>query len=469
MGKLTFHPVKSLQSDPKLRMLCLFGIEGFLLQYAVSLYSLANNLYATNLGATDTQIGLVQMVPNMVAGICMIPVGFLANRTKTSRTVPFVLALFLSAAYFAYGSVPLFGEHRMTAFFVFLGMTVGGIALYNAQWQTFFGDAVEPGLRNSVFTFRSRCLFFVGIVVPLLCGNIMTLMPDTEGKLIVLRIFFYIAGVCMLLQALVLRRIPCPPRKAEEKQEMGLKMFPEALNQMVRSKPFRGFFICIMLFYLSWHLDWSLWYIAETKYAGMNEAQLSFFQALCSICQMIFIGFFSKLCRRKSEHFTIIFVCAGLLLCPITVASMTLLPQSARMPYFMILALIGNIPQGATNMCVVQLLLQATPKKKPRAYHQHLHAICDAEQLAFAVLRRFGLHDTRRERHGNLHSERDRICGTLWGADYDDPPLPHDEAPRRLVPPAVRGVRRNVWLLFYTMLKTLRRKSSFPRCAESCT
>lgn len=101
MGKFTFHPVKSLQSDPKLRMLCLFGIEGFLLQYAVSLYSLANNLYATNLGATDTQIGLVQMVPNMVAGICMIPVGFLANRTKTSRTVPFILALFLSAAYFA--------------------------------------------------------------------------------------------------------------------------------------------------------------------------------------------------------------------------------------------------------------------------------------------------------------------------------------------------------------------------------
>lgn len=469
MDKFTFHPIKSLRSDPKLRMLCLFGIEGFLLQYAVSLYTLANNLYATNLGATDTQIGLVQMVPNMVAGICMIPVGFLANRTKTSRTVPFVLALFLSAAYFAYGSVPLFGEHRMTAFFVFLGMTVGGIALYNAQWQTFFGDAVEPGLRNSVFTFRSRCLFFVGIVVPLLCGNIMTLMPDTEGKLIVLRIFFYIAGVCMLLQALVLRRIPCPPRKAEEKQEMGLKMFPEALNQMVRSKPFRGFFICIMLFYLSWHLDWSLWYIAETKYAGMNEAQLSFFQALCSICQMIFIGFFSKLCRRKSEHFTIIFVCAGLLLCPITVASMTLLPQSARMPYFMILALIGNIPQGATSMCVVQLLLQATPKKKPRAYHQHLHAVCDAEQLAFAVLRRFGLHGARRERHGNLHGERDRICGALWGADYDDPALPHDETPRRLVPPAVRGVRRNVWLLFYTMLKTLRRKSSFLHCAESCT
>ena len=94
MGKFTFHPVKSLQSDPKLRMLCLFGIEGFLLQYAVSLYTLANNLYATNLGATDTQIGLVQMVPNMVAGICMIPVGFLANRTKTSAGAVFERGVF---------------------------------------------------------------------------------------------------------------------------------------------------------------------------------------------------------------------------------------------------------------------------------------------------------------------------------------------------------------------------------------
>ena len=379
MGKFTFHPVKSLQSDPKLRMLCLFGIEGFLLQYAVSLYSLANNLYATNLGATDTQIGLVQMVPNMVAGICMIPVGFLANRTKTSRTVPFVLALFLSAAYFAYGSVPLFGEHRMTAFFVFLGMTVGGIALYNAQWQTFFGDAVEPDLRNSVFTFRSRCLFFVGIVVPLLCGNVMTLMPDTDGKLIVLRIFFYIAGVCMLLQALVLRRIPCPPRKAEEKQEMGLKMFPEALNQMVRSKPFRGFFICIMLFLPFVAPGLEPLVHSGDKICRHERSAAELFQALCSICQMIFIGFFSKLCRRKSEHFTIIFVCAGLLLCPITVASMTLLPQSARIAVFYDSGSHRQHSAGCDEHVRGTATFAGDAEKEPRAYHQHLHAVCDAE------------------------------------------------------------------------------------------
>ena len=379
MGKFTFHPVKSLQSDPKLRMLCLFGIEGFLLQYAVSLYSLANNLYATNLGATDTQIGLVQMVPNMVAGICMIPVGFLANRTKTSRTVPFVLALFLSAAYFAYGSVPLFGEHRMTAFFVFLGMTVGGITLYNAQWQTFFGDAVEPGLRNSVFTFRSRCLFFVGIVVPLLCGNIMTLMPDTEGKLIVLRIFFYIAGVCMLLQALVLRRIPCPPRKAEEKQEMGLKMFPEALNQMARSKPFRGFFICIMLFYLSWHLDWKPLVHSGDKICRYERSAAELFSGfvfhLPDDLHRLFLETVPPQIRAFYNHFC--------------VRRLAALPHyggfydvAAAKRAYAVFYDSGAHRQHSAG-CDEHVRGTATfagdAEKKPRAYHQHLHAVCDAE------------------------------------------------------------------------------------------
>ena len=66
------HPLRALFGawhDPRCRLLILFGLEGLLLQYAVSLNSLANNLYATNLGATDTQIGLVQTVPNMVEGI----------------------------------------------------------------------------------------------------------------------------------------------------------------------------------------------------------------------------------------------------------------------------------------------------------------------------------------------------------------------------------------------------------------
>ena len=364
MGKFTFHPVKSLQSDPKLRMLCLFGIEGFLLQYAVSLYTLANNLYAGRILARRTRRSCADGSEHGGGHLYGFPWDSLRTVRRRAARYRGWRAV-LSAAYFAYGSVPLFGEHRMTAFFVFLGMTVGGIALYNAQWQTFFGDAVERTCATACSRSAAGCLFFVGH-----CGAAFVrqyhdaLMPDTEGKLIVLRIFFYIAGVCMLLQALVLRAASLSRAQGGGKQEMGLKMFPEALNQMVRSKPFRGFFICIMLFYLSWHLDWSLWYIAETKICRYERSAAELFSGFVFHLPDDLHRLFLEAGRRKSEHFTIIFRMRGLTALPHYGGFMTLLPQSARMPYFMILALIGNIPQGATNMCVVQLLLQATPKNR---------------------------------------------------------------------------------------------------------
>lgn len=360
------HPLRALFGawhDPRRRLLILFGLEGLLLQYAVSLNSLANNLYATNLGATDTQIGLVQTVPNMVAVLFLIPFGLLGGRTRRSRTVPLFLLLFLGISYFGYAAVPWLSAGRMEAFFAFLGMTVGGIAIYNAQWQIFFGDAVDMPQRNGVLTVRNRCLFFTGVIVPLLCGTLMTAAPHVEEKLRVLQVFYALAGVCMLLQAFVLWRIPCPARRDEElSKKAGLAVFRQALGHMAHHRAFRSFFVCIMLFYFSWHFDWSLLYLAEVQYAGMNEAQLSLFQALCSVCQMIFIGFFAGLCRKKSEHYAILWACAGLWLCSVMVAGMLWVPMQARAVYFIIIGLVGNIPLCVISMCTVQMLLQVCPR-----------------------------------------------------------------------------------------------------------
>ena len=70
------------------KVLWLFAAEGILLQFYTSVNSFCNNLFATNLGATDAQIGLIQLVPNMVAVLLMLPVGILSARAKTSWSVP---------------------------------------------------------------------------------------------------------------------------------------------------------------------------------------------------------------------------------------------------------------------------------------------------------------------------------------------------------------------------------------------
>ena len=48
-----------------MRVTLLFGLEGLMLQYVTSINGFGNNLYATNMGASDSQIGMVQLVLNL--------------------------------------------------------------------------------------------------------------------------------------------------------------------------------------------------------------------------------------------------------------------------------------------------------------------------------------------------------------------------------------------------------------------
>ena len=197
--KARFRGLQATLSLPREQILLLFGVEGILYQFSQSVNNFGNCLYATGLGATDTQIGLVQTVPNLLALILLLPCGILSDRLKKSRTVPAACLLVMGIMYFFYGSVPLFGSLKISLFFVFLGMTVASSVLYNAQWQNFFGDVTPVDNRNSVFTFRSRIMFLIGVITPLLCGFAMAAQPDQDSKLFVLRLFYYICGVLVLL------------------------------------------------------------------------------------------------------------------------------------------------------------------------------------------------------------------------------------------------------------------------------
>ena len=193
------------------RTLLLFGIEGLLFQFVYSLAAgngIGTNLYATNLGATDTQVSMVQLLSNLLAVALLLPAGILSDRTKNSKTMPVIILLFVGVMYFFYGTVPVMGEQRMVFFFLFVSLTAGLMAIYNAIWQAFFGDVPPLADRNRVYAFRNRFVFAISTVAPILLGTILTAMPDSERKLSVLRIFFYLCGALNLLNAFVLSRIP---------------------------------------------------------------------------------------------------------------------------------------------------------------------------------------------------------------------------------------------------------------------
>ena len=102
----------------------------------------------------------------------------------------------MCAGYAFLGSVPALGERRMELFFVSLAFTAGALAIYNAQWQAMFGAAVSLRQRNDVYAFRNQFMFVIGILAPVICGILMGRCHTADGKLLVLRSFFY--SVCCL-------------------------------------------------------------------------------------------------------------------------------------------------------------------------------------------------------------------------------------------------------------------------------
>lgn len=351
------------------RTLLLFGIEGLLFQFVYSLAAgngIGTNLYATNLGATDTQVSMVQLLSNLLAVALLLPAGILSDRTKNSKTMPVIILLFVGVMYFFYGTVPVMGEQRMVFFFLFVSLTAGLMAIYNAIWQAFFGDVTPLADRNRVYAFRNRFVFAISTVAPILLGTILTAMPDSERKLSVLRIFFYLCGALNLLNAFVLSRIPGGRRSPEALAQIpkfSFSAFGDVFRTLLHDRRFLFYFGSIMFFYMGWHLDWTMWYIGQTQYVGLTEAQLSWYSAACAILQLLTLGIFARANEKKTVHFTFIFCVLSLMLCPLTMLVSGLAPVGLRPAVFLVLGTLVCIPQGANNLCLVQMLLEVTPEK----------------------------------------------------------------------------------------------------------
>lgn len=350
------------QWNKNIGLLLLFAVEGILLQYMVSANSFANNLYATNMGATDSEIGLISMVPNLMACALLLPLGVLSDRMKSSRTLPMSLLLIQGAAYFGFGTVPVLGPSRMLYFFLLLAFTAGTVAIYNGQWQTFFGDATPVESRTRVYALRNQAMFVIAVVTPLVCGVLMSAQAETAGKLHVLRVFFYIAGGAAWLQAFVLSRMPACIRQQTEERIPFRESLPEVVS-FVKSRRFLLFLLPFVFYYMSWQLDWSMWYLGQVNYVHMNETELSVYNALFNVGQLVAVGVLSRVSQKKSPDFAVIIGAAGLITCPVIMVVSSMLPHTAAFWFFTLGMMILDAPQCVIPLAAMQILLDISPRR----------------------------------------------------------------------------------------------------------
>lgn len=98
--------------------------------------------------------------------------------------MPVCLSFFMSAMYLLYAFVPQKSVHPIPWYFLFLGLTTGLVFTYNALWQTFFADTISKEQRNDVYTFRTRIGYPSTMLVPLICGAMVSSLSTTADKIL---------------------------------------------------------------------------------------------------------------------------------------------------------------------------------------------------------------------------------------------------------------------------------------------
>lgn len=342
------------------RTMRLFTYEGILITLVNNLVGNNNNFLAMRLGATDYELGLVTILPQLVGMAVLIPGGILTDSLKNKRDMVTSALIAVAFIYAVMGFVPALGSYRLKVFLVLLALSSAPMTIYNVSWQAFFSDVVHPNGRNGILALRSAMAFLIGITITLTCGILLSGAESNAGKILLHQIFIWGGAFLLILQVFTLRKIPAC--SVDNSTKLKISEIKKAFFDLFNNRSFLGFVSVAIFFYITWHMDWTLYFIGETKYLGMDEAWLSYINIGNAIIQFLTMGIWSKINSKHGVRFAIIFGSFGLSLCPVSMIIATSINPAYAKLVFLILNILSNITLATTSLNILQCLLQVIPE-----------------------------------------------------------------------------------------------------------
>ena len=346
---------------PGNRILLIFTIEGILITLVNNMVGFNNNLFATRLGANDYQLSLVTTLPQVIGMLVLIPGGILTDRLVNKRSMVIASLSLLTVFYVAIGFVPAFGSYRLIYFLILTAFATGPMIIYNVSWQAYFSDIVKVEARNSILTARTSFTFLIGILIPLASGALLTHAGTLGDKIKIHQTYFWIAAVLLLAQIIVLKQIKISQEHAPS--GTGIRNWRIAFLELIHNKKFLGFASVALIFYMSWQLDWTLYFIGQVDYLKMNEAWLSYASIGNAVAQILTIRFWSRINVKYGVRFGMIFGSLGLTIFPIGMITATSAPAAQGRIIFLLLHTLSSLTMAVIMLNVVQCLFQILPEK----------------------------------------------------------------------------------------------------------
>ncbi|MBN1891777.1 MAG: MFS transporter [Clostridiales bacterium] len=334
--------------------------EGVLFTLILTLCNNNNNLFASRLGATSYQLGMISSLPPIVGMVCLIPFAIITDRMKYKKKMVMGAALLLGVMYFLVGWVPVFSDDPVALLIVLLVMVNFPLSLYSSSWQSFFSDITLPQNRNDIYAHRTKMNTAVSVVFPLIFGLILT-AASGSAKIVVHQVYYLLALPLAFGQAWLLRKISFDP--TPKPGRFRVVEFLRTAGSTFRSRAFLGFLAVAFLVYSGWQLDWSVYFLAQFKYLLLTEAQMSLVAVLSAATQFLMLGVWSRMASRRGVRFVFIVGVGGFAFCSFVMLFSLIMPLSVGVIFYFVFHCIGASAYSAFQFTLLLCLLEVIPNQ----------------------------------------------------------------------------------------------------------
>ncbi len=204
-------------------------------------------------------------------------------------------------------------------------------------------------------------MFLVNICTPFLTGALLASVLGNNEKIRFHQSFYFTSAIILLIQIFTLKKLK--EGQAVERNYIKFTELKNTLTDLVHHKPFMKFLGTALFFYLTWHADWTLYFLGQVNYLKMNEAWLSYVSIGSAVAQFLTIGLWSRINERIGPRFGIILGNLGLALCPICMIIGTSLPISYAPVVFLFMNTFANLALANVSLNLPQYLLISIPER----------------------------------------------------------------------------------------------------------
>jgi len=266
-------------------------------------------VYATRLGASGFQIGLLSAMPALVNLVFAIPSGQWLQRGAISKAV-FWTSVFNRLGYLLWIPLPwLFNEKEQVWALIALAllMAIPGTALA-VGFNTLFAEAVPAEWRAHVAGIRNAVLAITYMLATLGCGYLLDHLPFPSGYQVVFGIGFLGAAMSsyhlLRVRSLACQDAPPSPesRKTGGRRSSGHATAASLSGSNIWRTPFRKVLLVLFGFHLAQYLAIPIFPIFYVRGIGLSDDQIGIGMAIFYFTVLLGSTQLARLTRRLDHR-----------------------------------------------------------------------------------------------------------------------------------------------------------------------